>query len=869
MSSIKESAEPTPVGPDEFEVWLSERNRWLQTAAKNLIESKRAPLDDEIAELARLCRIEASKGDDPGFGIVVPGSLALASNRPPIRIEGISEVYGLNAVKAGATLPFGTGHLTVFYGQNGSGKSGYARLLKQACGSRSKDDIHPNVFVEATTPCRAQFKLSVDGAVSDIDWTLETGPNPKLRHAQVFDSKTASLYMGKNEASYEPSRMKFITALIKISDRVSQNLTTAKSQLVSALPKFPEVLDTTDEKRWLDGLRASTPVTNIDKACQYTQSLDEERVTVEGLLAQKDIGARVAAIQKEKQALTNVQTSMATLKDKLSDAVTKSLVEARAQATIKRKAAQDSAQKVFANAPLDGVGEQSWQKLWEQARLYSESHAYPDQKFPVVSSNAKCVLCQQDLAADAGQRLNHFEQFVNAGLEKDAKTAEATLKDLAKVLPTAPLEQDWLAHTSILKIDQATALRWFKLLVKRRRDLDTADQPALVGFFDWSPIDAALLTLSDNLKNEEQALNGLLQDGKRQEMEARVLKLKGMQWLAQNKSAILVERERLAAVDQLDKASRLSATNVLTTKNNELAKSELDAGYQARFTEELKRLGGSRLPVVPQSKALGKGRITFGLALVGAHGNRAPEQILSEGETRIVALAAFLADITGSNQIAPFIFDDPISSLDQDFEERVVNRLVELAQTRQVIVFTHRLSLVALLDSAIKKIAENPDIPNITHHVQTLRRLDKTSGILAGQSARDAKPKNALNKLLGESVPQLRKHQGNGDADSYDMTAKSVCSDFRIIVERTVEMILINEVVLRFRRDVTTKGRLRKLANITTADCDLIDDLMGRYSVYEHSQADELPSVPPELDDLEKDIRSLADWITHFQDRAA
>ncbi len=82
------------------------------------------------------------------------------------------------------------------------------------------------------------------------------------------------------------------------------------------------------------------------------------------------------------------------------------------------------------------------------------------------------------------------------------------------------------------------------------------------------------------------------------------------------------------------------------------------------------------MPIAPQSKSGGKGKITFGLNLVGAHGSHGLDYILSEGETRIAALAAFLADTTGSNQLAPFIFDDPISSLDQDFEERVVERLV-------------------------------------------------------------------------------------------------------------------------------------------------------------------------------------------------
>ena len=94
----------------------------------------------------------------------------------------------------------------------------------------------------------------------------------------------------------------------------------------------------------------------------------------------------------------------------------------------------------------------------------------------------------------------------------------------------------------------------------------------------------------------------------------------------------------------------------MTTEKNELAKIQLDAGYQSRFLDELKRLGGHCLPIAPQSKSGGKGKITFGLNLVGAHGSPGLDYILSEGETRIAALAAFLADTTGSNQLAPLHF---------------------------------------------------------------------------------------------------------------------------------------------------------------------------------------------------------------------
>ncbi|AGL84185.1 AAA family ATPase [Pseudomonas protegens] len=854
---------------DDFEIWLGERSRWLQTAAKNLIETKKPPTDDQITELARLCMVESKKEEDLGFGTVSAGSLALAASRPTIRIDGISEVHGLNAIKSGAALPIGPSNITVFYGQNGSGKSGYARLLKQACGSRSKDEIHPNVFIEEPEACRANFQVSAGEKKGVIEWTLAQGADPLLRHAQIFDSRTASQYMGKNEASYEPSQMKFVASLIAVSDKVNQHLTASKNALLSALPQFPADLEVTEERKWLAGIKPATTTAAIDKLCTYSPEQDAERIIIEGALAQKDVAGRLASITKEKQGVETVRLAMSQLKDKLSNETAQIIVSANADAKQKRQAAQKFAQQLFTETPLEGVGEAVWQQLWAQARLFSQNNAYPGQPFPVVGEQARCVLCQQELNEDASHRLSHFEQFVTEGLELGAKQAEDKHQGFVRALPQSPKEQDWLAHMALIKLDQQQAIDLHKTLVKRRSDLETAEQIENVAVFEWSPVDQALTDLTEQLGGEEKSLTELSQDGKRQQMEAQLRKLKALQWLSQNKPAILTERDRLLAVDQYGKAIRLTATNALTIKNNELAKSEVEAGYQTRFAAELKLLGGSRLPVAPQSKTVGKGRTTFGLTLVGAKGARPPEQILSEGETRIVALAAFLADITGSNQVAPFIFDDPISSLDQDFEERVVARLVDLAQTRQVIIFTHRLSLVTLLESAVKKVKEHPNIPDITFDVQTLRRLDKTSGILTGQSPRDSKPKPAINKLLNESLARLKRHQAEGDAESYDLMAKSICSDFRIIVERTVEVVMLNSVVLRFRREVMTKGLLRQLSNITQADCDLIDDLMTRYSVYEHSQADDLPAVPPELVQLETDMRSLADWMDIYSKRVA
>lgn len=233
--------EAGPVVADDFDA----RPKWLQTAARMSIDSKRQLNQDEVKTLARLCKLETKDEADPAFLPVTPGTLSQVANRPLLRIEEILDVHGLNAIKAGANLPFGKSNLSVIYGQNGTGKSGFARLLKEICGSRSKDEIRGNVFDPTHTPCRAHFKVSIDGKPADVHWDIPSGPHKALKHAQVFDSKAAQQYMGRTEACYEPSRMKFVSALIVTADAVNAELASEKALLSKALPAIPETLNHT------------------------------------------------------------------------------------------------------------------------------------------------------------------------------------------------------------------------------------------------------------------------------------------------------------------------------------------------------------------------------------------------------------------------------------------------------------------------------------------------------------------------------------------------------------------------------------------------------------------------------------------------
>jgi energy-coupling factor transporter ATP-binding protein EcfA2 len=865
MTNIQE--DPHSQAPDSFETWINERAKWLQSAARLLIDSKRIPNDEEITVLARLCFNEAS-GAKEGFSKIIPGALAHAAQRPDLRINNISGVAGVNAIKAGASLAFGNTNLAVIYGANGSGKTSFSRILKQACGSRAKDELLGNIFSKEPPPAAANIELSIGGKVQSVPWTLRGGALAYLRHVHVFDSKTAKMYMGKNEATYEPSRMRFNSSLIAICDRVATSLKQGKYALASKLPSIPPMLIHTAPIQWLTTLKATTRLEVIEQKCEYSKELDDVRVTTETALAQKDVEGRLKVIAQDRLVYKRIKEGIDSLKSALADVTIQTLITARSDAHKKRNIATEEAKKVFSNVALDGVGQSTWMALWKHAKEFSEEHAYPNINFPFTGDGSRCVLCQQEFTNDGKDRMEHFQVYVQGGLEADAKKAENLRDGLAKKMLGLPLEHDWLIQMNQLKVPEEEAKKYMAALTLRLKAVDIADSLAAVPIFDWSPLDKVFQHISKTLDLEEKALKELQQDGQRLKLEARLKELQSTQWLNQNKVAILEERKRLKSISTFDAAIRLTSTNSLTTKSNELAKFELDAGYQERFAEELRVLGGMRLPVKPECKQHGKGKITFGLTLQGSKLAVAAEQILSEGEIRVVALAAFLADITGSDQKSPFIFDDPISSLDQDFEERVVSRLVTLAMDRQVIIFTHRLSLLSQVESVAKRLKDQARESGLTAPalvtVETLRKLGKESGITAKLSLRDLKPAKAVARIRDEFLPQLRKHVNNADADTFEREAWQICSEFRILVEKCVESVLLNEVLVRFRRDIQTKGRLSKLAKIEQSDCDLIDDLMSRYSVFEHSQSDEFPAQCPDLQQIEHDVDTLSSWINAF-----
>ena len=847
-----------------IEAWLNERSDWLRRAASEYLENRRAPNDAEIAALADHCLLEAQAMLGEASKTIDDGAIEAVPAGGEIRLKSVGHVLGVNALISNAVLNVDTANLTVIYGTNGSGKTGYARLIKELCGAHAKDDrLYSNVFTGDNTPPQATVVLAIDGELAPaIEWKMAGGPIRTLvSTVQVFDSTAATLFTDKsNPATHAPRAMRFVSGLINISDRVAAELRERKGSFVSKLPLVPEEHANTPAAAFFEKASQWDPE-QIGKECTLPENTDTDISELANALEVEDPATKIAELSSSLLRNADIRQTCDGLVAGLGDAAIAAVVAIRKDAITKRSAATAFSKELFQGVPLAGVGEPVWRELWTHAKQYSEEVAYPQEDFPVLGDEALCVLCQQQLSDDAKGRMKSFSQYLEGALESAAINAEKLLIDEVAAFVLPPETAFWQLLESATGLTSQALLTNQHALASRFAAAGKAEDSAGLEIIDFSAVISALHKENERIERARAALIAVAGAQGRQQKKTQLAALNARKWLASVKPSLLEECDRQATLKLLDDAAAIAVTNSLTKKVNDIANDYLVAGYLERFNLELATIGGGEVRVELKAKAEGKGRFSFSLDLQGAKTSAAPRLVLSEGEQRAVALASFLADVTGAARSAPIIFDDPISSLDQDLEERVATRLVALSQTRQVIVFTHRLSMMTLLQDAAKKLVEFGQPVSVA--VQVVARTAAGSGTPSEIDIFSQKPKAGLNNLI-QAIDGL----GKVPAEVEPYARAGLCSTFRLFLEKIVEYHLCADVISRYRRDVQTKNKIAKLALVTPDDCQLIDKMMSKYSGFVHSQAQEAPATAPNPQVLKDDVSSIKTWLEGFEQRA-
>jgi len=287
---------------EEVKAWMLDQQCWLQEAANRLLAADKFQ-DDDVTAIAELLKTEQ--------GRTVTKHRAFSSlTQPPaapgeLRLTSISEVQGIQNLSPKTPLDFGKGNLVVVYGHNGSGKSGYTRILKRASGKPRAATLKANVFGDPPKDRQCTIDYRDGPSTTSLVWPADSEAIPALRLVDIFDSDDAVHYLTKeSSAGYVPPLVSMFERLAAACDRIKAQLQTQQDQLVSSLPALPAEYVATEPAGRYGKLRHTMAQADIDQLTNWT---DKQSAALLDLIERRKVADPAAGATQRRAKKAQVE----------------------------------------------------------------------------------------------------------------------------------------------------------------------------------------------------------------------------------------------------------------------------------------------------------------------------------------------------------------------------------------------------------------------------------------------------------------------------------------------------------------------------------------------------------------------------------
>lgn len=847
--------------------WSASRPGWQRDALRRIVQTSELT-EQDIDELTELC-----KG---GHGLSAPiESVPLAKEqlrspaeeRRAVTLSSLTHVGGVNALAPGQRLEFAPG-MTVIFGENAAGKSGYTRILKSACRARGSEEILANCLEEAPPqPPRAVLMGKSGDATFEVEWGDDAVSHDVLSQVNVFDSYCAAVYVkDKTDVAFRPFGLDIFDRLSESIERVKRLLERERRSVSEQDPVLPQVAPNTSISRLLGSLSSLTSLDEVSRLATLTSEEELRLETIHKLNQEARAGTRASTIktlQLRSRRITDLQKHLENLQQTLGAEALADLKKLWQSKNELANAAEALNKATLDALPIKSVATDVWRTLWEAARTYSEAEVYQHYSFPHVGEDARCVLCQQVFDKGAVERMVSLEQHIRSDANQKADQASSLLQDrLEKLQNLVPgtkstldaiqeveLESEGLAKQLRVLLDAAESARIATLLNASQR-FEQSVVPLELGEFT-----IRLEELVASIGTRTQALNSERDDKAEAALRKELDELESRATLRTNLQLVVDEIERKKRLAAYELCIKETSTAAITRKSTEITKATVTDQLSAGFAREIKRLKFDHVEVELSPAGGSRGALYHKLELRRARSASLPS-IVSEGEARTLSIAAFFAELSTAANPSAIIFDDPVSSLDHLWRERVAARLCEEAKERQVIVFTH--DIVFLL--ALSASAENLGVA-IKH--QYIRRDPAVGSGICRQElpwvALGVKKRIGVLKAQFQAAEKLER---TGEIDRYEREAAYLYGLLRETWERCVEEVLLVGIVQRYRQGIQTQ-HIGKLSRISEDFCDRLAAGMSKTSRWlpGHDQAPAENTPIPRASELGLDIDELEAWF--------
>jgi hypothetical protein len=208
--------------------WANKQDGWVRSLVDSVLTSSGEVSENTLESVYQRYLAEKGLSDatlEPIEALTI-GEAAVAT-KSPLSIERLSEVRGVNALAPDQEIEFNS-NLTVVFGENGSGKTGYTRILKALADVRTVEEILGDVNERGElVEQRCTIHFTADGSPDEYDWKGETGVI-LFTAISVFDSPAVSLHVDSDLSYlYTPGDLALFPIIGNGIDRLHSRLTAA------------------------------------------------------------------------------------------------------------------------------------------------------------------------------------------------------------------------------------------------------------------------------------------------------------------------------------------------------------------------------------------------------------------------------------------------------------------------------------------------------------------------------------------------------------------------------------------------------------------------------------------------------------------
>ena len=842
--------------------WINQRSTWQRNIFKRLAREEEIP-DSYIAQIAKqLTDGKQIDLEQPEVSITDLTESSGEFDSP--KLASIGNLKAINALPGDQTLTFEQSGITIIYGDNGSGKSGYARILKRISGAQHQEEILTNVFENSAETQSAEVTyLDNDQQFTEV-WT-QNHKIGRLKQIHFYDEACGNHYLQKEtELTYRPSALTLLDDFAKQIERVSNEFEELIKVEQAKTFALPETTTGTKANLLLSSLSLNTSPSAITALLNEHPNLEAE---LQGL-TQREAQLATSNPTKEKLALQSVARAAESLLTHIKHIQANVNAETLKEIAFLKKRALElrnsaNTEGIVSDTQLPGVGSTTWRALWNAAREYSLSEAYPDTEFPPSREGDYCLLCQQPLNVEARDRLDRFERYITSRLEKEAQAAENDFEEarvkLIECETNPPDLQAWLSaipedaelNTDRIKQDISDTHHAQSQMITSltssnehtRIDYPTFDTLAIEKLFHEYESRADKLDLT--------SFQAELEEVKKKKAEREdLLRIK----LAEQQ--VIDYIQHLQYLHLLETKQGEAATKPITLQINRLARTYVTETISEYFVTKAREM---RLFQVTLSEPKGRKGSLFQQPTLRSTDGDSPTSkastmsVLSEGEQTAAGLAGFLTEVYFDHSKSCVIFDDPMSSLDHQRRASVAQNIVNLAEDRQVIVFTHD---VVFLSDVVKR-ADFCGIPICERSVE--RDAQQRPGQIINDFPWKAKRVTDRIQELNSLLASIKRDRSELSRSDYENRT----SDWAGKLSETWERLIRSEIIYRVVDRSTTEVRpmmVRILAKITDDD---YNEFLAGYSAAStwarrHDKSEEVSYVAPEPDQMKSEIDRLA-----------